>query len=209
MSATALKDRVIALAALMQSAQLVRRIATTGEADARALETLIDSVFRIDADSAEDIYGGVPALWPGLRALVAQIEGESGRDAQLTRIAATVLHLARRFTTRPALMQRLRTGLEDIARQREHWGPCHPTVLKRLGELYASTLSTLRPRVLVQGNPTYLGQPQVVAEIRAVLLGALRAAVLWRQLGGGYWELLLRRHALVSTARELLTGTAA
>ena len=62
----------------------------------------------------------------------------------------------------------------------------------------------LRPRVLVQGNPHYLGQANVVAEIRAVLLAALRSAVLWRQLGGSLWDFLLRRRQMVASIDALL-----
>jgi high frequency lysogenization protein len=51
--------------------------------------------------------------------------------------------------------------------------------------------------VLVQGNPHYLGQSGVVAEIRAMLLAALRSAVLWRQLDGSLWDFLLRRRELM------------
>jgi high frequency lysogenization protein len=56
----------------------------------------------------------------------------------------------------------------------------------------------------VQGNPVQLAQPAVVAQIRAVLLAAMRSAVLWRQLGGSYWDLMLRRRALLLAAREWL-----
>ena len=71
-------------------------------------------------------------------------------------------------------------------------------------ELYAQEISPIGPRVLVQGNPVYLGQPDLVGEVRATLLAALRAAVLWRQLGGSYWDFLLGRRALVAAAREWL-----
>ena len=47
-------------------------------------------------------------------------------------------------------------------------------------------------------------QSGVVAEVRATLLAALRSAVLWRQLGGSYWDLLLSRRAMVETAKSLL-----
>jgi high frequency lysogenization protein len=77
-------------------------------------------------------------------------------------------------------------------------------VLARLGELYSEQISPLGPRVLVQGNPVYLAQPSVVGEIRATLLAALRAAVLWRQVGGSYWDFLWSRRAMVETARGLL-----
>ena len=44
----------------------------------------------------------------------------------------------------------------------------------------------------------------MVAEIRAVLLAALRSAVLWRQLGGSLWDLALRRRQLADAADALL-----
>ena len=49
-------------------------------------------------------------------------------------------------------------------------------------------------RVLLQD---FTGVPCVVAEIRAMLLAALRSAVLWRQLDGSLWDFLLRRRELV------------
>ena len=69
---------------------------------------------------------------------------------------------------------------------------------------YADTLSQLKPRVMVQGNPLQLAQSSVVAQIRAALLAAVRSAVLWRQLGGSYWDFVLRRGAMSRIARELL-----
>lgn len=199
-----MKDRVLALAGLLQSLKIVRQIANNGEAESHPLEAVIESVFRIDADSTEAVYGGTANLWPGLRLLVEQIDGSGSRDPALTRMAATVLHLERRISRDRSLLEAIGRGIDDIARQRDHWGPRHPTVLARLGELYASTVSQVRPRVLVQGNPTYLGEPTVVAEIRAVLLASVRAAVLWRQVGGSYWDLFLRRRAMAETARSLL-----
>ena len=77
-------------------------------------------------------------------------------------------------------------------------------VLNALGGLYADTVSHLRPRVMVQGNPHYLGQAAIVSEIRAVLLAALRSAVLWRQLGGSLWDFVLRRRALVGSVQSQL-----
>lgn len=199
-----MKQRALALAGLLQSVQQVRRIATTGGSDTGALAPCVDSLFRIDAETAQDVYGGPANLEPGLRLLFDTASGANLRDPAITRIAVTLLHVERRFSRQPQLMQAVHAGILDIARQREHWGPSHPTVLGRLGELYAGTVSSLRPRVLVQGNPNYLGQPTVVAEIRAVLLAGLRSAVLWRQLGGGYIDLLLRRRQIAEAARAWL-----
>jgi high frequency lysogenization protein len=79
-------------------------------------------------------------------------------------------------------------------------------VTGRLAELYVSTLSLLTPRVMVNGNPQQLQQPPVVEKIRANLLAAVRSAVLWRQVGGRPWQLLLYRRQCSMLARGLLTG---
>jgi high frequency lysogenization protein len=198
-----MKDRVLALAGLLQSIRLVQQMANNGEAETRALAAVVESLFRFDADSTEEIYGGASELAPGLRRVVAQLDG-SDRDAVQTRMAMNVLHLERRFAASPEAMEKVQRRLEETQRDRQPWEPTHPAVLSRLGELYADLISPLGPRVMVQGNPVYLSQPGVVAEVRAALLAALRSAVLWRQLGGSYWDLLLSRRRMVETAMELL-----
>ena len=57
---------------------------------------------------------------------------------------------------------------------------------------------------MVQGNPVYLAQAQVVSEVRAALLTAVRAALLWRQLGGSYWDFFLSRGRITEATRSLL-----
>jgi high frequency lysogenization protein len=198
-----MKDRVLALAGLLQSIRLVQQMANNGEAESRALAAVIDSLFRFDADSTEEIYGGAGALAPGLHRVIAQLDG-SDRDTVQTRMAMNVLHLERRFAAAPGTADKLRRRLEETQRDRQPWDPTHPAVLSRLGELYADLVSPLGPRVMVQGNPVYLSQPGVVAEVRAALLAALRSAVLRRQLRGTYWDLLLSRRRMVETATELL-----
>lgn len=200
-----MKDRVLALAGLLQSVRLVQQMANNGQAETRPLAACIGSLFRFDADSTEEVYGGVAELGPGLKRVIAQLDG-SDRDTAQTRIAMNVMHLERKFVASAPTVEAVRRALEEIDRQREHFGPTHPTVLSRLGELYAGKISELGPRVLVQGNPVYLSQATVVGEVRATLLAALRSAVLWRQLGGSYWDLLLSRRAMVETAQELLAS---
>ncbi len=199
-----MKERALALAGLMQAVKLVQRTANEGIGDAPGLDASLASVFRLDADTAESVYGSAALLEPGLRALIAHLESAAGRDPAASRIAITVLHVERKLIADPDLLKTIRDGVIEAGRQREHFGISHPTVVARLGDLYAGTVSKLSPRVLVQGNPVQLAQPAVIAQIRAVLLAAMRSAVLWRQLGGSYWDLLLRRRAIVRAAREWL-----
>jgi high frequency lysogenization protein len=197
-----MRERVLALAGVAQALAQVRRIAETGEADATVLETAMDSVFRIDAESPAAVFGGVGAVGPGLRLLRTYFSNES-EDALLPRLGLAVLQLERRFVRDPAA-ERVHDGILRIAPDAAAKGGAHPDVLGALGALYASTVSGLRPRIMVQGNPHYLGQSGVVAEIRATLLAALRAAVLWRQMGGTLWDFPLRRRAMAAAIDGLL-----
>lgn len=198
-----MKDRVIALAGLLQAIRLVQQMANNGQSETRPLAACIDSLFRFDADSAEAVFGSARELDPGLRRLIAQIEGKD-RDTAQTRIGMNLLQLERRFIASPNVVDAVRRGLDAIQPERDELGPTHPTVLAKLGDLYADCISPLGARVLVQGNPVYLSQASVVGEVRAALLAALRAAVLWRQVGGSYWDFLWSRRAMAEAARELL-----
>jgi high frequency lysogenization protein len=196
-------ERVLALAGVLQALSQVRRIADTGQSDAAVVQTALDSVFRIDADTPEEVYGRVANLAPGLKLLRDYLNKQTTDDG-LTRLALSVLQLERRFVGEPNTVNAVAGGIAEIASQANASGSTHPDVLSALGGLYADTISHLRPRVMVQGNPHYLGQPGVVAEIRAILLAAVRSAVLWRQLGGSFWDLLFSRRAMADAASEWL-----
>lgn len=198
-----LPERVLALAALAQALAQVRRIAETGQSDNSAAGTVLDSVFRMDAPTTEAVYGRAANLGPGLR-LVRDYFGGENKDPSLPRLAMAVLQVERRFIRETDTVKAVSGGLEAIAPQASERGSTHPDVLMALGTLYADTISRLRPRVMVQGNPHYLAQPGVVSEIRAILLTAVRAAVLWRQLGGSLWDFVFSRKAMVQAARGWL-----
>lgn len=200
------EERVLALAGLFQATALAQQLANDGRCDEGALEASLASVFRIDAPSVIGVYGNVSSVRLGLRHLITQLD-ESDRDMAVTRMAVTVMRLERGLSARRDLLDRLQQGIVAAKRQVEHFGLNSPQVYSRLAELYASTLSTLRPRVMVTGNPQLLQQPALVERVRASLLAAVRSAVLWRQIGGRQWQLLLHRRQCSMLARGLLTGT--
>lgn len=196
-------DRMLALAGVVQALKQVRRIADTGQADATVLSSALDSVFRIEADSIEAVYGGRQALRPGLL-LLRNYFSNQGDDELLPRLTLSVLQLERRFSADQDMGEDVHEGILAAKLIADRQGSTHPDVLSSLGALYAETVSHLRPKVMVQGNPHYLGQADIVAEIRAVLLAALRSAVLWRQLGGNYFDFLFARRRMVEAIEELL-----
>lgn len=198
---------VLGLAGAYQAVAQAQMLAQEGKVEPAIAEACLASVFRIDAVDAAAVFGGCAGVRAGLELLRAELERD-GASPYLTRAVATVLHLQGSLRRNPGTLARLREGIDAAARSAEAMGNDHDTVYERLGELYAQTLSTLRPRVMIQGNGLYLTQPRVVARIRALLLAAVRAAVLWRQCGGSHWQLLARRRWLLAGTRALLAQSA-
>lgn len=200
------EERVLALAGLFQASALAHQLANEGRCDDLALDASLASVFRIDAPSVVGVYGNVSGIRLGLRTLIGQLD-ENSRDMAITRMVVTIMRLERSLAHRKDLLDHLQQGLLSTKRQADHFGLSSPQVFTRLAELYASTLSTLRPRVMVTGNPQWLQQPALVERVRSSLLAAVRSAVLWRQVGGRQYQLLLHRRQCTMLARGLLTGT--
>lgn len=199
-----LESHVVGLAAVFQACQLVRVAATSGRFDVSDVEASLDSVFRFDAETPVEVFGGLSNLRQGLIAFLAQLDNQAERDLQLTQLVVSVLRTERKLSARPDMLGKLRDGIERVQTQR-HDEPAHaPTVVSGLAVVYSETLSTLRPRITVHGNPQQLNQPVRVEQIRALLLAATRAAVLWHQVGGRQWSLLLRRRQYAMLARGML-----
>ena len=199
------RDRVLALAGIFQACSLVKQVAYRGTADEVPYTSSIESIFAIDADSVEAIFGGLAGLAHGLGALQRELTQQAQtRDAEVIRYAVNLLHLERRLVKRPKLMATLRQGIETASTQASHFDSTHPNVIASLADLYVRTVSTLTPRVMVKGEPSVLSNPDNAARVRALLLAGVRSAVLWRQRGGNRFNLLIHRRRILDTAKELI-----
>ncbi|MCO6413309.1 MAG: high frequency lysogenization protein HflD [Thiogranum sp.] len=199
------QDRALAFAGIVQALQLVQSTAHGKPYDVEALHTSLNSVFSLDPASVEDVYGGIQGVSSGLRLLQTQLmSGNRKPDPELSRYLVTLLHLERKLGKRADLLDSIRSRVERVQAQVEHFGIGHANVIAALADAYTETVSTLRPRIMVSGDPQRLSDAAVANQIRALLLAAMRSAVLWRQCGGTRIGLLLGRAKLVAAARSLL-----
>ena len=82
--------------------------------------------------------------------------------------------------------------------------PCHDNVVSNIADIYSDTISTFQYRIQVTGNYNYLQQNRVANQVRALLLTAIRSAILWRQLGGSRWQFLFYRKPMLLACRALI-----
>jgi high frequency lysogenization protein len=197
-------DQTLALAGTMHATWLVRQVARQERVDQEQLAIALRPVFELEPDSVAAVYGDAAARHSLLSVLRSQLGGgDAGRDMEVTRYAATLMHLERKLVKRNDLMQQLRDGIEQARTQLDHFGVTHENLIGRLADLYAETISTLRPQIMVQGDASTLTNPTNANRIRALLLAGMRSTVLWRQSGGSRLQLILGRQGLMRAAEVL------
>ncbi|HWT16395.1 MAG TPA: high frequency lysogenization protein HflD [Patescibacteria group bacterium] len=194
------REQTLAFAAMFQALDGVRQLAETGRCDGDDAEVVIDAIFAIDSANAESLYPP-ERIKTGL-ALAARQLGQNPGDA-VTRMGITVLRLERRLMSNPRLAASLRDRIGEIERARAAFGGQHENVRARLSEAYEQTVSGLQPRVMVHGSPLHLQQERTIQHVRALLLAAIRAAAMWRHVGGSGWRLFWRRKHWLAVARSL------
>lgn len=197
-------NQTIALAGVAQAAALVQQLATRGSCDQEAFAASIGSIFKIDSDSVLDVYGGLDGLKLGLKQLQTQMTGYRIDNPEQARYAATLVFLENQLSSRKDLLAGIRAGVEKADAQSEHFGILHENVLANLADLYHTTVSTLQPRIMVNGDQAYLSRPDTVNKIRALLLAGIRSVILWKQCGGARWKFIFYRKKLQKELQDLL-----
>ncbi len=203
------EQQTIALAAIFQAASLVEQLARTGEIPAAELELLITSLFKQNTDSFDEIYGPKPNLQAGYHGICKLMGSDATKLKQeikpdVMRYALSIVHLESRLRKNGHMMNQLGESIQSSVRQAEHFHITHESVIGSLADTYKQTLSTLSFRIKVTGNPQILQNSHNANRVRALLLAGIRAAILWRQVGGRRWHLLFNRKRYIKDAQGLL-----
>ena len=197
------RGQAIALAGLAQFCLWAHRLAQHGERRDERLNLAVHALLCTDPAQADSVFGGLAPLQPGLKLLDAQLRGQLGGGADkaelafASRYAGQLLRHAGTLLELPHTLAVIRQELARLQAQPQ------TERVKPLAELYQKTISPMRPRIMVSGNPLYLRNEDFAAAIRCLLFAGLRAAILWRQCGGRLWQLLLQRRALLAEVQAL------
>lgn len=219
------QNRLLALVALFQAAQLTYSLATQGKNTLTGLSNqsfsaLLQASLQIHDQQPNslfsfDLYGNVENLHIGLRslegALIQPYQNTRSRlplprqYGETLRYAMALMQLEKKVYKKPAFAQRI-TGEQANIEQRLNFfdhNVQHPAILASLASLYIDTAGQLTPRLSVRGKPEYLKNQPTIDAIRACLFSGLQAAHFWRQLGGNRWQLVFGRKAMLEDLRQL------
>jgi high frequency lysogenization protein len=203
-----IKETTIALAGLAQSIGLIREIAQKGKADPNFFETSIQSIFETDPENVLAVYGNIPSLQLGLEKLTGILHPNTDHARLNARYMLSMMRLQRKVARNPRVLNTLGDRIQQTKKQVEYFSLTHPTVIANLADIYINIITPFRFRFFVLGNQKILSIHENMEKIRALLLAALRSAVLWRQLGGSRLQLLFSRAKIRACASQLLKDIA-
>ena len=205
MSFKTLTYQTIALAGIAQATYLVHQLATTGKADKEAMQASLTSLLTLDADNPVDIYGGLAGIKTGLEQLNRQLSTNKISNPDQARYAASLVFLERKFDDQAEMQTRVHNKIKMAQKQSEHFGISHENVIANLADVYHTTISTINPRIMVNGDQSFLSSADIINKIRALLLAGIRSAMLWRQCGGSRWRFIFFRRKIQQEAEFLLS----
>ena len=202
-----MNERIVALSGIFQATEIVRQAANHGTWSGYSADTCLDSLLAIEADSVDEIFGGVNRLRLGAETLISVLQGDRRYMESLSYVLA-LLQLETNFRKKREMQAHIGAELGPIAEIDDGTGihEIKDLQARKIAALYTQTISTLSPRIVVNGRPQHLQVERTVNWIRTMLFAGLRSAVLWRQLGGGRFSLMFGRKKMLEQAQSLLPG---
>ena len=197
--------QTLALAGMFQAAVQVEALASQGACEQNAFSCSFASLFRFDASSAIDVFGDSAGLAVGCKALMDYLGGrEAAAGGNIAYYVMAMSRLAATLLKNHALADAVQTELRRIGDNARDFELGEQSVVAQIDRLYQDRISRLRPQIMVRGEQRFLTDSDNAARIRTLLFAGIRAAVLWLQLGGGRWRLLLNRRKYVAVAQGML-----
>lgn len=220
------QNRLLALAAVFQAAQLTYLLANQGKS---ALNGLTGTAFnrllvacyeihpqQLNSLATLDFYHSVNDLYIGLKSFEGSLtqpfqQNTRSRVPQPTpygeafRYAMALLHIERKIYRQHHFVEKITQHQGNLKNRLAFFdqNQQHPAILASTANLYIETAGSLKSRLNVRGKPEYLKDQSNVDRIRACLFAGIQAAHLWRQLGGNRWQLIFMRRAMLEDIQSL------
>lgn len=202
---TTIDNQTLALAGIFQSAALIEQLATEGKLNQAAFDCSFDSLFTFEAPTALDVFGNLSGLSRGLNVLIQALGSNNQHPGKnVTYYALSMLKLSAKLKRDLNMAAQVQEKLQKTESLSRDFELSRQSVISKIDGVYQSTISTMTPRIMVQGEQTYLSNSDNASKIRTLLLAGIRAAVLWYQLGGNQWKLVFSRKKYLLSANQLL-----
>lgn len=195
------KHQVMALAAMCQITKAVQKVAQTGSISDSELSRMLSGILVTSPNSPEDVFSEMDTR-VGFCLVAEQLEPGQNKSIELVKYVGGLIQLERALNNHPSALNELALRIDKIKLRLDHLSLTDDAIVASLAEIYADVISPLGQRIQVFGKPALLQQHSVQHRIRALLLAGIRAAVLWRQVGGKRRHFFFGKGKIVKIAKQ-------
>lgn len=189
-------DYIMALSALIQSAFFVEKIATSSKEIDNDVKILLESIYKTETFSAENIYGHKRNLTIGQNVLKNILNGNNEIYLMNTQKYALSIILIQKNISKIKDLQDLIRKKIDNYNENSMMATNFEDLISYSERIYTEYIAIIRPRVIISGKKEFLETNSSL--IRALLLSGIRAAFLWNYHGGSKWQLMFRRSEILN-----------
>ncbi|MFV2004180.1 MAG: DUF489 family protein, partial [Gammaproteobacteria bacterium] len=118
-------DQTLALAGIYQSASLVKQIANTGKANSAQIDATLETLFRFDANTVEEVYGSLADVSHGLKVLYQNFSGKSNKDIEISKYVISLIMLESKLSNNTDMLEMLSKRLNKIESQFDFFSLTH------------------------------------------------------------------------------------
>lgn len=192
--------QVIALAGVLRSAQLVDDLAMTGHCDEEKLAASLKTVLMVHPDPVKALYDHENELHPTYPTLKRIFRNRPlKKDRYLLRYFVQIIQLANSLQKKASDYSGIRGALPH-----PHVASLpYPEIYEAISNIYQQFISPVSPAIRVTGKSSFVDDPLTRFKLRSALLAGLHFALLWQNLGGKRWHLLLARKSLLRTVMRM------
>ncbi len=196
-----MRNQTIAMAALCEAALLIQQVSKGQAFDSQALATLVGGIMNTAPENVDQVYPSLASLKQGSYLLVHQLSGQAtSKDVEVTRYLAGMMSLSKKLLNNQTALTGLSTSLKEVERRLEHFDITDASIIGNFADIYSKNISPIGQKIKVIGTPQNLKQPVIQNQVRALLLAGVRAAVLWRQMGGKRRQFIFSRNKILKSA---------
>ncbi|XBC44596.1 MAG: high frequency lysogenization protein HflD [Buchnera aphidicola (Schlechtendalia peitan)] len=197
---------ILSFSGICQSVAIVDQLSHTGTCSDSEFRIGIDSILNINPKTILSVYGNAEKnLCLGIKTLLSLLNNSNNYNVsgKILRYIFNIIILEKKIKKntfcRSVLFKRISMLIPNDIKIFHS----HETLTDRLSEIYLDVISKLGSRIQVFGSQKILKNVLVQNKIRCALLFGIRSAVLWRQVGGNFFQFIFFKNQIYNQTNNI------
>ena len=191
----------IAFSAVLLCLKYIDDVARKENKETQKIAHLLHTIINNNIQSTAELYQKVD-LKEGFELFLNQLDYHTVKNNFIIRYLFGILSLERKLMTNDVAIQQLMQHIEQFNHKLQYHDILDESMITSLASVYVDIVSPLSNKIHIVGEPDLIKIPYNQKLIRALLLCAVRSAVLWRQIGGRKRHFLFCRKKIITTLKE-------